>query len=104
MDRHSHFQIAGMIGASVKPLAENTEPSTERRIFAGKAGPRADVRQIENELVDRICFVFKRSSDGQTFASLEKREKGAALSRRSILRDETKLSPRIGRRIRYERR
>ena len=103
MDGHSHFQVAGMIGATVNPLAKNTEPATERRVFAGKAGTRADVRQIENELVDRISFVFERSGDGQTFAGLEEGEKSAAPSRRSIFSDETKLSPRVGRRIRDDR-
>ena len=104
MDRHSHFQVAGMIGATENPLAKNTETATERRIFSGKAGSRADVRQIENELVNRISFVFERSGDGQTFASLEEREERAASGRRSIFSDEAQLSPCVGGRIRDERR
>ena len=104
MDGHSHFQVAGVIGATVNPLAKNTEPATERRILSGKAGSRADIRQIEDQVVNRISFIFKRSSDRQAFAGLEKREESAASRRRSIFSYETKLSPGVGRRIGDERR
>src|SRR5450755_3935905 len=103
MSGHSHFQVARMIGATINPLAENTEPASERRIFSGKTRTRPYVRQIEHELVDRISFIFERSSDGQAFAGLEEGKKSAAPSRRSIFNDKTKLSPRVGRRVRDDR-
>ena len=99
MRRHSHFQITGMIGAAINPLAKNAEPATERCVFGGKTETRADVRQIEDEVVDRIRFIFERSGDGQTFAGLEEGEKSAAPSRRSIFGDETELAPGVGGRI-----
>ena len=89
-----------MIRAAVNPLAKNPEPATERRLFPGKTRAGADVRQIENEIVDWIGFVFERGGDGQTFAGLEKGENNAAPRRRSIFGDQTKLPPGIGGRIR----
>src|SRR5436190_21305091 len=93
-----------MIGPTVNPLAKDTEPASKRRVFPSKARTGADVCQIENKIVDRISFVFQRSSDRQTFAGLEEREESAASSGRSTFRDETKLAPGLGRRIRNERR
>ena len=103
MDGHTHFNVTGMIGAPVNPLAENSQPSTERRVFACKARTGPDICQIENEIVDRISLILQRSRDGETLAGLEEGEQGAAPSRCSIFRDETELAPRVGGRIRDDR-
>ena len=99
MDGHSHFQVAGMIGSTVNPLAKNTEPAAERRILAGETRTRPDVREIENEIVDRISFLFERRRDRETFACLEKRENNAAARGCSVWRHQTKLSPSVGGRV-----
>ena len=100
MDGHSHLEVTGMIGATVNPLAKNSEPATERRFFAGETRAGPDVRQVENEIVDRVGFVFERGRDGETFAGLEKGENDAAPGRCSVFRDQAKLAPRVGGRIR----
>ena len=84
MGRHSHFEIAGMIGAPVNPLAKNPQPPAHRRIFTGKTRTAADVREIENEIVDRITFILERGGNRETFAAMEKGKDNSAARRRSV--------------------
>jgi hypothetical protein len=55
--------------------------------------PNAKIRQIKNQILERIIGLFERSSDSQTFALIEKAEDNAATSRHPLLIYETKLSP-----------
>jgi len=67
-----------MIRASRKLLGKNPEPATERRISSpAKTADRADVCQIENEIVDRIAFVFEASGDREAFARVKERKQKA---------------------------
>jgi len=55
--------------------------------------PDAKIRQIKNQILDRIIGLFEGSSDSQTFALIEKAEDNTAPSRHPLLVYETKLSP-----------
>src|SRR4051812_26418608 len=77
LDRHAHFEIAGMIGAAVGLLAKNPKPATHGRVFAGKTRTRADIAEIEDKIVDRISFILESRGDGEPFAGMEKRKEHA---------------------------
>ena len=84
-----------MIGALINALTKNPEPAAERRIFAGKSRAGANIGEIENEIVDRVAFVFERGGDGETFARLEKRKRSSASRRRTVRFDQTETAPGI---------
>ena len=84
MRRCAHFEITRMIGPIINALAKNAEPSAHGASSPAKPRAAADVREIENEIVDRVGFVFKRGGNRETFAGLEEREddrRGASVFR-----------------------
>src|SRR5437763_14589002 len=96
LHRHAHFQVAGVIGASINLLAENAEPSAEGRVFAGETRAGANIGQIKNEIVDRIAFVLEAGGNREPLARMKERKKQAAARRCSILKYETELAPGVG--------
>ena len=78
-----------------KLAGKDSEVTAQRRILAGKARTRANIGEIENEIIDSVAFVFERCRNRQTFAGLKKGKHNSAARRRAVSFDQTETPPGI---------
>ena len=68
------------------------------RFFSREASSGAQIREVENQIFDRIAFVFQRGGNGKTFAVWEKAKHEPAPRDAAVVVDHAQLSPRPCRR------
>ncbi len=73
-----------MICVSKGSLTHKPQPAGGLIVFFGKARPAPQISEVENQILDRIGWIFERCDDREAFAVLEKRKESSAAGRGPI--------------------
>ena len=92
-DGHAKLQISLELESVIGLRRDESEASAVRGIVAGEAVSGANIRDVVEEIVERVIGFFQGGGDGETFAVREKTEDLAALRRSSIGFYEAELTP-----------
>src|SRR5262245_23708008 len=68
---HAVLQIAGNALKAVGGLANHGEPSSPAVLVAGKSKVGVEIREIINQFIQWVAFIFKGGGDGQAVTLCE---------------------------------
>ena len=94
--RHAHLEVPFEIRAPVCCWHTTASRPPYGDSSPGEARAAAQIREIENQILDRITLLLQRSGHGQPFAMLEVRKDHPAPGGSAICFHESKLPPGMG--------
>src|SRR6185503_13177510 len=90
---HAVFQITGNALDAVSPLADHREAATPAILVLREAEACIEVREIINQLLDVVTFVFERGGNCQPVSLGEETDDPPAARRHAESIDESKAPP-----------